>query len=92
MLDYKHVRKGFDQDEKLSKNVELFGLMLLMDDDGVVAIICYKAILEKEATKYGDEGLWLFQYGDYVERSKLKKSSLIKNVWMEIGTKFLQVK
>jgi hypothetical protein len=21
MLDYKHVRKGFDQDEKLSKNV-----------------------------------------------------------------------
>jgi hypothetical protein len=77
MLDYKHVRKGFDQDEKLSKNVKLLGFMLLMDGDGVVAIICYKAILEKEATKYGDKALWLFQNGGYVERSKLKKSSLI---------------
>jgi hypothetical protein len=28
--------------------------------DGVVAIICYKAILEKEAMKYGDKFLWLF--------------------------------
>jgi hypothetical protein len=49
MLDYKNVRKGFDQDLKLNKNVNFFGFMLLMDDDGVVAIICYKAILEKEA-------------------------------------------
>jgi len=31
-----------------------------MDDDGVVAIICYKAILEKEVTKYGEKALWLF--------------------------------
>ncbi len=38
---------------------------------------CYKAILEKEATKYGDKALWLFPYGGYVERSKLKKISLI---------------
>ncbi len=60
MLDYKHVRKGFDQDLKLNKNVELFGFMLLMDDDGVVTIICCKAILEKEAMKYGDKALWLF--------------------------------
>ncbi len=51
--------------------------MLLMDDDGVLAIICYKAILEKQATKYGDKALWLFRCGHYVERSKLKKSSLI---------------
>ncbi len=63
--------------KNLVKNVELFGFMLLMDDDGVVAIICYKAILEKEATKYGDKTLWLFRNGGYVERSKLKKSSLI---------------
>jgi hypothetical protein len=76
-LYFKHVKKGFDQDEELSKNVKLFGLMLLMDDDGVVAIICYNVILEKEATKYGDDALWLFQIGAYVERSKLKKSSLI---------------
>jgi hypothetical protein len=48
-----------------------------MDDNGVVAIICYKAILEKEATKHGDKALWLFPSGGYVERSKLKKSSLI---------------
>jgi len=34
--------------------------MLQMDGDGVVAIICYKATLEKEATKYGDKVLWLF--------------------------------
>jgi hypothetical protein len=60
MLYFKQVRKWFDQDEELNKNVELFGFMLLMDDDGVVAIICYKAILEKEATKYGDKALWLF--------------------------------
>jgi hypothetical protein len=77
MLYFKHVKKGFDQDEELSKNVELFGFMLLMDDDGVVAIICYKAILEKEAMKYGDKTLWLFRNGGYIERSKLKKSSLI---------------
>jgi len=77
MLDLKHVRKGFDQDEKLSKNVKKFGFLLLMDDDGVVAIICYKAILEKEVTKYGDKALWFFRNGGYVERSKLKKYFLI---------------
>jgi hypothetical protein len=51
--------------------------MLLINDDGVVAIICYKAIPEKEATKYGDKALWLFRNGGYVERFRLKKSSLI---------------
>jgi hypothetical protein len=48
-----------------------------MDDDGVVAILCYKAIFEKEATKSGNQALWLFRNGGYVERFKLKKSSLI---------------
>jgi hypothetical protein len=48
-----------------------------MDDNGVVAIICYKAIHENEAMKYDDKALWLFQNGGYVEISKLKKSSLI---------------
>jgi hypothetical protein len=63
--------------------------MLLMDDDGVVAIICYKAILEKKTMKYGDKALWLFRNGGYVERFKLKKTSL--NVWMKMGTRFLQI-
>jgi hypothetical protein len=58
-------------------NVELFGFMLLLNDDGIVAIICYKAIPEKEAKKYDVKALWLFQNSDYVERSRLKKSSLI---------------
>jgi hypothetical protein len=48
-----------------------------MDDDGVVAIIYHKAIFKKEALKYGDKILWLFQNGGYVKRSKLKESSLI---------------
>ncbi len=45
----------FSTYEELNKNVELFGFMLIVDDDGVVAIICYKVILEKEATKFGDK-------------------------------------
>jgi hypothetical protein len=48
-----------------------------VDDDGVVAIICYKVILEKEATKFGDKVWWHFRNGGYVERLKLKESSLI---------------
>ncbi len=67
----------FSTYEELNKNVELFGFMLIVDDDGVVAIICYKVILENEAMKYGDKALWLFRNGGYVERSELKKSSLI---------------
>ncbi len=51
--------------------------MLLMDDDSVVAIICHKAILEKEAMKYGGKTLWFYWNGGYVKRSKLKESSLI---------------
>ncbi len=35
--------------------------MLLMDDDDVVAIICYKVILENEGTEYGDKALSLFR-------------------------------
>jgi hypothetical protein len=30
----------FDQDEELSKSLELSGSLLLMDEDEVVAIIC----------------------------------------------------
>jgi hypothetical protein len=71
MLDFKKVRNEFDQD------VELFGFMLIMDDDSVVAIICHKVICEKEATKYGDKILWLYWNGGYVEISKLKESSVI---------------
>jgi hypothetical protein len=48
-----------------------------MDDDSVVAIISYKVILENEATKNGHKVLWLSRNGGYVERSKLKNSSLI---------------
>jgi hypothetical protein len=59
------------------KHVEHFGFMLPMDDDGVVAINCYKAILEKEAMKYGDKASWLFRNGGYVERFKLNKKNLI---------------
>jgi hypothetical protein len=40
-----------------------------MGNDGVLAIICYNAILEKQATKYGDKALCLFRCGGYVERS-----------------------
>jgi hypothetical protein len=42
-----------------------------------VAIICHKAILEKEAMKYGGKTLWFYWNGGYVKRSKLKESSLI---------------
>jgi hypothetical protein len=59
-----------------------------MDGDGVVAIICYKAILEKKTTKYGDKVLWLFQNGGYVERSKLTKSSLITMFGWKWAQKF----
>jgi hypothetical protein len=31
-----------------------------MDDDNVVAIICHKVILEKEAMKYGGKTLWFY--------------------------------
>jgi hypothetical protein len=34
--------------------------MLLMDDDSIVAIICHKTILEKEATKYCGKALWFY--------------------------------
>jgi hypothetical protein len=34
--------------------------MLVMDDEGVVAIICHKVIPKEEATKYGIKALWLF--------------------------------
>ncbi len=51
--------------------------MLLMDDDSVVGIICHKAVLEKETTKYGGKALWLYWNGGYVEKSELKISSLI---------------
>jgi hypothetical protein len=42
-----------------------------------VGIICHKAVLEKETTKYGGKALWLYWNGGYVEKSELKISSLI---------------
>jgi hypothetical protein len=42
-----------------------------------VAIICHKVIPKEEATKYGIKALWLFWNGGYIERHKLKKSTLI---------------
>jgi hypothetical protein len=41
VLKFEGVRRGFDQDEELSFNFQLFGLMLLMDGDTIVAIICH---------------------------------------------------
>ncbi len=43
VLKFEGVRKGFDQDEKLSFNSQLFGLVLLMDGDSIVAIICHSS-------------------------------------------------
>ncbi len=51
--------------------------MFLMDDDSVVGIICHKAILEKEATKYGGKVLWLYWNDGYIEKSEFKISYLI---------------
>jgi hypothetical protein len=40
VLKFEGVRRGFDQDEELSFNFQLSSLMLLMDGDTIVAIIC----------------------------------------------------
>lgn len=41
VLKFEGVRKSFDRDLKLNFNFQLFGLVLLMDGDSIVAIICY---------------------------------------------------
>ncbi len=51
MLKFEGVRRGFDQDEELSFNFQLFGLMLLMDGDTIVAIIYHSS---------GDKAQWVF--------------------------------
>ncbi len=43
VLRFERVMKGFDQDEELSFNYQLFDLMLLMDGDTIVAIICHSS-------------------------------------------------
>jgi hypothetical protein len=42
-----------------------------------VGIICHKAILEKEATKYDGKVLWLYWNDGYIEKSEFKISYLI---------------
>jgi hypothetical protein len=51
VLKFEGVVKGFDLNEELSFNFKLFGLMLLMDGDTIVAIICHS---------FGDRAQWLF--------------------------------
>jgi hypothetical protein len=42
VLKFEGVTRGFDQDKELSFNSQLFSLMLLMDGDTIVAIICHR--------------------------------------------------
>jgi hypothetical protein len=43
VLKFEGVTRGFDQDEELSFNSQLFDLMLLMDGDTIMAIICHSS-------------------------------------------------
>jgi hypothetical protein len=43
VLKFEGVRRGFDQDEELSFNFQLLNLVLLVDGDSIVAIICHSS-------------------------------------------------
>jgi hypothetical protein len=43
VLKFEGVKRGFNQDEELSFNYQLFGLVLLMDGDSIVTIICHSS-------------------------------------------------
>jgi len=51
VLKFEGVMRGFDQDEELSFNSQLFNLMLLVDSDTIAAIICHGS---------SDRVQWLF--------------------------------
>jgi len=68
VLKFEGVMKGFDQDEELSFNSQLFSLMLSMDGDTIATIICHSS---------SDRVQWLFLNVRYVARRKSKKSNPI---------------
>jgi hypothetical protein len=72
VLNFKHKKESFDQDKELSFSLELFGFVLLMDGNNIVAIICHKIIPLEMASKFVMNALWLIHNGGYVERSKCK--------------------
>jgi hypothetical protein len=69
------MKTVLDQDEEVSKSLNLFGSMLVMDGEDVVTIICKRATPCGMAIKVGKSTLWLFPCGGYVKRSKCKESS-----------------
>ncbi len=75
VLNFEDKKESFDQDEELSFSLELFGFVLLMDGNNIVAIICHKIIPLEMASKFVTNAFWLIHNGGYVERSKCKSSS-----------------
>jgi hypothetical protein len=69
------MKTTLNQDEEVSKNLKLFGSILVMDGEDVVTIICKHAILCGMATEVWKFTLWLFLCGGYVKKSKCKESS-----------------
>ncbi len=63
------------QDEELNCNSKLFGFMLVMDSDNIMAIIWHKVIPSNNASYCINKTLWLFWNGGYVERFKAKDSN-----------------
>jgi hypothetical protein len=56
VLDFKGVKKIFNQDKELSFKFQLFGLVFLMDGDIIMGVACMKIIFEnkwwKDRSKY----------------------------------------
>jgi hypothetical protein len=71
VFNFKEIKRGFDQDEELSENLQLFRYVLVMDSNIIVTIICHKTI--EPTTTLGYKALWLAHNGGYVERSKCKE-------------------
>jgi hypothetical protein len=75
MLNFEDKKETFDQNEELNFSSELFGFVLLMDGDNIVAIVCHRVIPLKMASKFVMKTLWLFRNNGYVKRSQCKKSN-----------------
>jgi hypothetical protein len=64
----RRLRKFSYQYKELTKNLELSGLMLVLDlnSNDIVTIMCHIIIPKENETSFGVKALWLAQNNGYV--------------------------
>jgi hypothetical protein len=85
VLDFKEMNNNFGQDKKISKSLELFNSMFVIEVDHIITIIWHRDISQEKTSKNGAKVYACVDMVGMLRDQNVKRSIQWANVLLEMG-------